>query len=539
MSSSPLVSKVYQFGTSGYRHDADDAFNEAVVTQITHAIADALIQTMHAEHIARPVLVGGDTREKTKMAIPIIIKTLLAKGLDVYEVQGDVPTPVLAYTAAHLAEIAGNGVGSAGAILMTASHNPWNYGGYNFLTNDGAVAPSSLTKQFEALQANPLNLVLDRKALGLEEAPRIYHLLPYEAYLDHLKEVIKLDVNAIKTAELHVGYDPLYATGRHYFPKLMEDLGVAEVKLIHCEDERPQGYDGEPEPSAENLAELSEILKKWTAQLPDALIYGASNDGDADRFGILDENGDFLHANMILRLVAYLMVHHRKAKGIVVRSQSTTHALDEMMKAYDTAVLQTPVGYKYIAEVFLDYENDSTKPSVILGGEGSGGLSILNHVPEKDGMLANLLIAELIAKEGVPLSQIVKKVEALIEKRFIFTEWSIHTELKSQILNKALTLFTEGGSLGADLIVDVARSNAEAHALKDEFHTQDGVKLYLTDGSWVLVRASGTEPLVRVYLEVQDADATRLARKQESLESFWLDSFDNLGISPSHIKRKA
>ena len=530
---------MYQFGTSGYRHDADDSFNEAVVTQITQAIADVLIQTMHQEQIAKPVLVGGDTREKTKMAIPIIIQTLLAKGLDVYEVQGDVPTPVLAYTAAHLDEIAGNGVGSAGAILMTASHNPWNYGGYNFLTNDGAVAPSSMTKQFEALQAKPLNLILDRQALGLSKAPQIFHLLPYEAYLDHLKEVIKLDVTAIKSAELHIGYDPLYATGRHYFPKLMEDLGVQDVKLIHCEDERPQGYDGEPEPSAENLTELSQIVKNWTAQEPEALIFGASNDGDADRFGVLDENGDFLHPNTILRLIAYLMVHHRQAEGVVVRSQATTHALDEMMKTYHIPVLQTPVGYKYIAEVFSEYDNDSSKPNVLLGGESSGGLSILNHVPEKDGLLANLLIAELVAKEQLPLSAIVKKIEALTLNRFIFTEWSIHTELKSQILNKALTLFTEGGSLGTDLIVDVAGSNAEANALKEVFHTQDGVKLYLTDGSWVLVRASGTEPLVRVYLEVQDADATRLQRKQDALESFWLDSFDNLGISPSHIKRKA
>jgi phosphomannomutase len=539
MNSSPLVSKVFQFGTSGYRHDADDAFNEAVVTQITHAIADALIQTMQAEQIARPVLVGGDTREKTKMAIPIIIQTLLAKGLDVYEVQGDVPTPVLAYTAAHLSEISGNGVGSAGAILMTASHNPWNYGGYNFLTNDGAVAPSSLTKQFEALQAHPLNLVLDRTAMGLEPTPRIFHLLPYEAYLDHLKEVIELDVRAIKAAQLHVAYDPLYATGRHYFPKLMEDLGVQDVKLLHTEDERPKGYTGEPEPSAENLRELSQLIKAWALQEPDALMFGAANDGDADRFGILDENGDFLHPNTILRLVAYLLVHHRKAKGIVVRSQSTTHALDEMMKAYDTPVLQTPVGYKYIAEVFLDYEKDPQKPKVVLGGEGSGGLSILNHVPEKDGLLANLLIAELVAKEGLPLSEIVKKVDALNTHRYIFTEWSIHTELKSAILNKALTLFSEGGSLGPDLVVDVARSNVEAQALIADFHTQDGVKLYLTDGSWVLVRASGTEPLVRVYLEVQDADPVRLQRKQDALESFWLDSFDNLGISPSHIKRKA
>ena len=540
MNSSSASSKtIYKFGTSGYRHNDDAAFNEGVVRQITEAIGDVLIQAMHEEGIVKPIVVGGDTRVKTKMAIPIIIQTLLGKGLDVYEVQGDVPTPVLAYTAAHLAEIAGNTVGAAGAILMTASHNPWDYGGYNFLTDDGAVASSAMTQQFEALQESPLHLVLDRERLGVKNPPSVFHILPYEAYLDHVRDVIRLDVEAIRQANLHIAYDPLYATGRHYFPKLMEDLGVQEVKLIHCEDELPDGYQGEPEPSAEHLEELSHCVKKWTAKKPEALVMGFSNDGDSDRFGVLDEHGRFLHPNTILRLIAYLMVQHRQAKGIVARSQATTHALDAMLKPYGIEVLQTPVGYKYIAEVFIEYDNDPSKPNVLLGGESSGGLSILNHIPEKDGLLANLLIAELVAKEGLPLSQIVEKVEALLTHQFVFTEWAIQTELKSQILNHALQLFSEGGSLGADLFVDVARSNQEAQALQKGFHTQDGVKLYLTDGSWVLVRASGTEPLVRVYLEVQGTDAFQVAQKQEALEVFWTTYFDNLGIAEESIKRKA
>jgi phosphomannomutase len=539
MNAKSSIVKVYRFGTSGYRHDADEAFNVEVVKQITHAIADALIQSMHAAHVAKPILVGGDTREKTKMAIPVIIEVLLAKGLDVYEVQGDVPTPILAYTAAHLDTLAGNGVGSAGAILMTASHNPWNYGGYNFLTAEGAVASSALSQQFEALQENPLNLTLNRDALGVDPTPRVFHILPYESYLEHLRDVIQIDVAALAEANLHVAYDPLYATGRYYFPKLLEDLGIEQVKVIHGEDERPEGYTGEPEPSAENLEALSQVIRQWQRQVPEALMVGFSNDGDADRFGVLDEKGQFLHPNTILRLIAYLMVHHRQAQGALVRSQATTHALDEMVKPYGIDVIQTPVGYKYIAEVFIEHDATPSQAPIILGGESSGGLSILHHIPEKDGLLANLLIAELIAKEKQPLSAIVEKVEALSPHHFIFTEWSIQTELKTQILNQAHSLFSEGGSLGPNLVVDVPRSQSEAQALTRVFHTQDGIKLYLSDGSWVLVRASGTEPLVRVYLEVQDADKIKLQRKQEDLEAFWTAYFENLGIAPESIKRKA
>jgi len=534
------ASTVYKFGTSGYRNDRDDGFNEAVVIQITCAIADTLIEKMNADGVARPVLVGGDTRPKTKMAIPIIIETLLSRGVDVYEIQGDVPTPVLAYAAAYLGTILGNDKGSAGAILMTASHNPWNYGGYNFLTPDGAVAPSSLSKQFEDYQAHPKNLVLDREKLGAEGEPKSIQIMPYESYLKHLITGIKIDTAALKAANLKVGYDPLFATGRYYFPKLMEDLGVTDMTVINNDDAPPEGYTGEPEPSAENLAVLSKIVKGFTDKDPNCLAVGFSNDGDADRFGVQDEQGRFVHPNMILQLIAYLLTEHRGiTEGAIARSQSTTHALDDIAEKTGLSVLQTAVGYKFLAEAFIEHKEDPSLPTIVLGGESSGGMSIDGHIPEKDGLLANILVAELIAREKLPLSQIIEKVKAFAKHHYVFAEWAIVTELKSDILADAQELLDNGGSMGSAFVVDVPTSQASAKNLKAVFGTQDGVKLYLQDGGWVLLRASGTEPLVRLYLETVGDSDDAAQKNLNDLADYWLTHLDNLGISKASIKRKS
>jgi phosphomannomutase len=529
---------VYRFGTSGYRNNSDTGFNEDVVIHITNAIADTLIEEMNQQKQAKPVLVGGDTRAKTKMAIPIIIETFKARGLDVYEVQGDVPTPVLAYAAAYFNDVTGSTSGCAGAVLMTASHNPWDYGGYNFLTPDGAVAPGSFTQQIETNQANPKHLVLNREEMGLSGEPKVISIMPYESYKDHLIQTLKLDVDALQNADMFIGYDPLYATGRHYFPKLMEDFGIRAVQLVHAENAPPEGYTGEPEPSAENLEELSAIVKAYQAKNPESLCLGFSNDGDSDRFGVLDEQGRYIHPNVILKLVAYLMVHHRKNEvGTMARSQATTHALDAM--AGQLGMIQTPVGYKYVAEVFIEQAEKSADQHVVLGGESSGGLSIYKHIPEKDGLLANLLIAELVAKEGKPLSQIIEAVEASIPNRYVFAEWALKTELKSSILEKAHTLLEEGGSMGGDIHVDVAMSQASRHAMKHHFGVEDGIKLYLNNGSWVLLRASGTEPLVRLYIEAVGDSETTAHQILERLATFWCDYFTRLGISETSLKRKA
>jgi phosphomannomutase len=532
---------IYHFGTSGYRNNTDAGFNQAVVEQITHAIADVLIEQMTQDwHQVRPVLLGGDTRQKTKEAIPVIMAILQARGLDVYQIEGDVPTPVLAYAAAYLKDLTGCDTPAAGAILMTVSHNPWDYGGYNFLTPEGAVAPSSLSQLFEARQATPSHAVLNREAFGANATPFKRTLQPYQAYFKHLKNRVGLSAAVFEEQPIQVFYDPLYATGRHYFPKLMEDFGVIAT-TIHDDDNRPEGYTGEPEPSAENLVELSQLVQASGTTNP--MSMGFSNDGDADRFGVLDETGAYLQPNFVLLLVLFWLGQKpttSQNEAVVVRSQATTHAVDELAASFGLPILQTPVGYKYIAETFIEHEEEAELAPVIFGGESSGGLSIGGHIPEKDGLLANLIVADLIASQKKPLSHVLSSIITGLENTYHFAEWTIKTSEKDSILAQAQRFFTEGGSMGKPCcVVDVEQTQHRASTLKNKFGTQDGIKLYLTNGSWVLVRASGTEPIIRLYLEAVGETPEVCETVFENLSSFWLTIIaEKAGVTADKIVRK-
>jgi phosphomannomutase len=532
---SPLPTKsnrpIYRFGTSGYRSASEEGFNPAVVAQITHAIADTLIAQMHQSGVALPVMLGGDTREKTAMALPVIAQVLLARGLDVLEAEGVIATPVLAFAAAYPAHCVPDVPHVAGAILLTASHNPWVYGGYNFLTPDGAVAPTSLTQHFEQYQANPSLVVLDRAKLGLPAAASHRQFNAYTAFKTHLTQTLGLDSNRIAASGLQVGYDPLYAAGGSVFPKLLQESGIA-AHVLHQGPTRPADHTDMPEPSAEHLGELSAWVKQTAATHP--LVVGLSNDGDADRFGILDEAGQYIHPNTVLSLVLYHLVTHRKQTGWVVRSQATSHCLDAVAAQHGQPVCQTPVGYKYIAETFLE------KP-VLLGGESSGGLSIGGHVPEKDGLLANLLICDLIAIEQKPLSALIAQVEASVPNAYRFREFTIHTDQKAAILGAFTRWQTHGGELMPGVNVDVEATTQSAQALKDHYGTADGIKLYLTGpvSGWMLVRASGTEPLVRLYFEAIAPTAAQAETARETWHQWALALLAQHGVDPQAIELKA
>jgi phosphomannomutase len=499
MQSSTTPVQTYPFGTSGYRSDTLEGFNPAVVACITASITDYLIEAMHRAGKALPVLIGGDTREKTKMALPLIVKQLLACGLDVIEVAGDVPTPVLAL----LARDAPEGP-TAGAILMTASHNPWPYGGYNFITPDAAIVSSAVSAQFVKLQQHPKGLVLNRSGLGLSQQPSHQVIDPYPLYQHHVQDGLNLNYNRIKQANIALFYDPMYATGRTFFPRLLADHGIA-LTAIHATEVRPSNYQGMPEPSAEHLTELSALVAQSGRTHP--LTMGLANDGDADRFGVMDETGRTLNPNEVLALTLYHLIHHRapSTAGVVVRSQATSHRLDAMAEAAGYSILQTPVGYKYIAEVFIAHEHDPSKAPVLLGGESSGGLSIGGHIPEKDGLLANLLMVELVATEQRPLTAILDTINGSLPQQFVFTELALQTPDGKAILAFIQQLKGKDIDGVSGFTIDAEKTTANAQALLAQFGTQDGVKLYFTNGAWLLVRASGTEPLVRLYLETTGA----------------------------------
>jgi phosphomannomutase len=512
----PATTKtIYRFGTSGWR--AIEEFTESAVRQITDAFADYLIETMESKNQLLPVMLGGDTRDKTRQFIPLIAEILTQKGIDVLRCETDVPSPVLAYAAKYVRELELDVTETLGAILMTASHNPWPYGGYNFLTPDGAVMGSSISKRLEALQENPTNRTLslgDRKRLGGEQVgPASCRTFdPYSIYKKHLLNKLKINFQAIREAGLSIHYDPLYATGRLYLPRLLKEEAGLEVRMIHGTDERPAGYAGMPEPTGSELGELSENVKAD----PATLKVGLANDGDSDRFGVLDENGRYVNPNEVLLLVLHHLIRNKGQRGVVVRSQATTNMLDTLAAKYELPVVQTPVGYKYIAAEFEKHEEHPEGPQVLIGGESSGGLSVLGHLPEKDGILANLLVAELIAMEKRPLGQILEEVQASLGQWYVFRELGVKTENGQRIREHFQALQGAGGKL-AGLAIDTTASDGGSRRLEEAYGTRDGAKLVFEDGSWLLIRASGTEPVVRVYVEAVGQTSKAAFDKSETL----------------------
>ena len=522
--------KLYSFGTSGYR--AIEEFDEKAVRQIAAGIADYLITEMEKTGKALPVVIGGDTRDKTREFLPLVAKILTERGLDVYQADGDVPTPVLAFAVEHFASLNPKGQPAAGAVLMTASHNPWEYGGFNFLTPDGAVAPTEVSNAFSANQLDPKNKQLDRKRFGLKGKARIKTFDPYPIYKQHLLGM-GIDFEAIKNSGVQIFYDPLYATGRRVFPRLLQEAGI-DATVIHNTDVRPADYTGMPEPTGKELNELAALVRSAPTDFKNkGLKIGLATDGDADRFGILDEKGDYVVPNDVLALITHHLMQNKGQRGVIVRNQASSHLLDAIARQNGLDVQETPVGYKYLAgEIIARQGSDNP---VLIAGESSGGITVLGHIPEKDGILANLLIAELVAMEGKPLSQILKDLKANLPEKFAARELTVTTAQGKDIVEGFRRTSFAPGQIGG-INIDPDKSRTAAEGMLSRYSTYDGSKMYLEDGSWILIRNSGTEPKMRVFVEAvgaTDAEAeAKRARLQADTEALLASEY---GIGPTDI----
>jgi phosphomannomutase len=484
---STTATQVYRFGTSGYRTEhADTGFTEAIVRQVTQAIADYWL----ADKPAQPaVVVSYDRRPISLQRAPQVAQWLTQRGFDVYLTQADTPIPLAAF-AAYAPQACGLPAHILGAVYVGASHNPPEHAGINVLSRDGAVMPSAETARIEQYQQQPLPADMAVKP------GNTFEFDPFDGYYQHVTQTLQLDLAAIQQANLPLFYDPLYATGRLTFVRLCQRAGIP-LQLIHAEDDIPPAWQGQPNPTAEQLADLSQLMKQ---SQPGPLALGLSNDGDADRFGLLNEHGDYLPTNDVLLLVLFGLAEHQLTGQpyALVRSQASSHALDELAAQYDWPTVQTPVGYKYVAETFIEHQQQGKMP-VGLGAEASGGLSMHGHIPEKDGIVANLLVAQLVAKTQTPVSQLLTHIKTRLKHSYYFEEWALKTGAGDVLLRELLALTQQADSpLGQ---IDTTTTGAMAQALEQHFGTRDGVKLYFTDGSWLLFRKSGTEPLVRFVVE--------------------------------------
>jgi len=457
---------IIKFGTSGWRDIIARDFTFDNVRLATQGIADYLNAELNNPaspvHGRKPVLIlGRDARFLGEEFCLAAAEVLAANGIACLLCDRPTPTPVIAHTIRHKKTI--------GGINFTASHNPAEYQGLKFSTWNGAPATPEVTKRIEAniatLQAE--HWVFNAAQFGTFKCKQID---PLPEYFKALKKFIKFDV--IKKAKMKLAVELMYGTGRGYLDTLLENCGV---KVTRFHDENNPLFGGiHPEPNAHGMEAVSKFVRSGKAQM------GLGLDGDADRFGIVDKDGTWLTPNQILTLALYHLKKNRGWTGAVVRTVPTSHQVDAMASLLGVKVYETPVGFKYIGALM------ESEP-IIVGGEESGGLSVKGHVPEKDGILACLLMAELVATEKKSLGQILKALEKQIgEFHSDRINISFAPEKKEALLAKL------GGGLAKIGAFPV-----------EKFITTDGYKFLLPDNEWVAFRASGTEPLIRCYIEAK------------------------------------
>ena len=367
------------------------------------------------------------------------------------------PTPAISY--AVIREHAD------GAINFTASHNPPEYNGIKFSTPDGAPALPEVTRHIEA-EITAFDSV-GETATPSANAPA-GSVEPRETYLARLREII--DLPAIQKAGLRVVFDPLWGAARGYPDALLRDAGV-QIATVH--DYRDVLFGGHaPEPDDHLLEDMRAKMKETKANI------GIATDGDADRFGIVDQDGTFFQPNYIIALLFDYLVESRGWKNGVAKSVATTNMINALARHHKIELHETPVGFKYIGELIK-------QDKIAIGGEESAGLSIRHHVPEKDGVLAGLLCCEMVAKRQKPLTQQLKDLFAKVGSFYPQRE-------NFRLTQEAKEKFT--------VKTQLQPKEFSGHKVQEIVRT-DGLKLVFEDGSWVCYRPSGTEPVVRVYSE--------------------------------------
>ena len=447
-----------RFGTSGWRAIIAQDFTFENVEKVTDAILGYL-KTEESDKLkaGKPKLViGHDSRFMGENFAEVAAEAAKRKGFDVLLCDHPTPTPTISHAIRNQRAV--------GGINFTASHNPPEYQGIKFSTGDGAPALPEITKRIEEAIENPI-------AVEDQDGGKIENFDARPAYLDDLKTKIRFDV--IAAAKGRYAYDALWGTGRGYLDKILRDTGL-EVETIH--DWRDVTFGGKsPEPGEEHLDELREAVKSKK------LTLGLATDGDGDRFGVIDSNGEFIQPNQLIPLLMDYLAESRGWTEGLARSVATTHLVDRVAENRGLKLYETPVGFKFIGELI-------NKDEIILGGEESAGLSIKGHYPEKDGILACLLAAEAVAARGISLTEQLNDLYRRVGK-------------------------LESGRIGVELNDDVSKRLKEKLAQEpkeiggreiEKINRMDGVKFIFADGSWMLMRPSGTEPLVRIYAESED-----------------------------------
>lgn len=449
------------FGTDGWRAIIGEDFTPDNLNRVVAAAArifkEEAVAAGRDADAPGTLIVGHDCRQDAHAYAELAAQVAAGEGFNVLLTEDYCPTPTLCWSVAHNDD-------AVGGIMLTSSHNPAEYLGVKLRMADGGASPAEFTDRVEAvLPPEPTDILGPFQTADL-----------MTDYLAALRELV--DVEAIRGANLRVVCDPLYGAGRHYLADLLRDMGVEVVEIHNAEDPTFAGLHPEPiQPWVdEGLAKVGELGY-------DALFI---NDGDADRIAAGDSRGNYVNAHRIITLLTKHMVD-RGETGRVVSTVTASAMLDRMCRKLGLELVSTPVGFKWIY-------GEMEKGGVMIGGEESGGIGLPDHVKERDGLLMALLLTECMAQSGKDLGAIIDEMLADIGRlEFARRGLSITDEQMARFRAETVPTYT-ADEIAGKRVLDVDR--------------RDGVKLLLEGDAWVMMRPSGTEPLVRIYAEVATTD---------------------------------
>jgi phosphomannomutase len=453
-----------QFGTDGWRAIIGEEYTFANVAKVLQAFCD--LQTQGRD---KGVYVGYDRRFQSKRFAETAVEVLLGNGFKVFLSEDFCPTPCISWMTKERGGLAG--------VVITASHNPAAWNGVKFKESYGGSASPEFTAEIEArILENDLD---DRTPhrLALAEGEKkglLRYFDPHGAYIKQLQKMI--DFKLIQKAKLKVVVDPMHGAGCGYFTKL---LGKQAIEIRG--DDNPSFGGVNPEPIEKNLGAAAARVKAEKAQI------GLATDGDADRIGAIDEKGRFVDSHHIFALILRHLLLVTKWKGDVIKTVSTTNMIRRLCEKYGLKLVETPIGFKFICQEF----RNSTP---LMGGEESGGIGIAKHVYERDGILCGLLLLEILAYHKKPFSKILADLQKEAGP-LLFHREDLHFPLERI---RAIKEKLGGGSMPA----------FGKLALRGKNFT-DGFKFEFSDDSWLLIRPSGTEPLLRVYAEAPSAEKAK------------------------------
>ena len=452
-----------RFGTDGWRAIIAKDFTVENVSRVAYATAEWTLKNFKKPS----VVIGHDCRFGGKLFVETAVKVFISKGIKVHLAKSFISTPMISMGVKELNASIG--------VVITASHNPPEYNGYKLKGHFGGPLSSEKVEEVESLIPSEDKIYLNQVNIDVQIKKGNINIVDLEKmYLDRVKS--SFDLEAIKNSGLNFAYDAMYGAGQNVMKKLFP-----EMTFLHC-DYNPSFNDQAPEPIDKNLTEFSELIKTKKN-----IAAGLATDGDADRIGLYNSKGEFVDSHHIILLLLLYLHKYKKLKGKVVVAASTTPRVVKLAEKWGLDHDTVKVGFKYIAGQMVNED-------VLIGGEESGGIAIKGHIPERDGIWMGLVLFEYMATSGKSLEELINEVYELVgEFKYCRDDLHLDEKLKNSIVKKCNN--NEFSSFGEYKVIKVDKT--------------DGFKFILKDDQWLMIRPSGTEPVLRCYAESKDLDGAK------------------------------